>query len=147
MKVFFDSNIWLRFVLDEDTAQRQQCVALLEQAESGAIRPYTSAIVLLEVNYVLRSFYKINEKETAAYLENILQTRNLVIEERTNFHRAWQIHQKTAVKLADCLIAFQVRSGVLFCTFDTEFKKLPSFASYSPAEVLGKLKKLKYRLV
>jgi len=52
MKVFIDTNIWLRFFLNDVPAQSQDCIKLFQKIEQGDYRPYTSAIVCLEAVYI-----------------------------------------------------------------------------------------------
>src|SRR3990167_4309159 len=103
-KLFLDTNIWLRFIL-EDNEQAKDCRQLIIQIEAGKWRVYTSTIVLLEINYVLGSVYKIKQSQVIDDLEAILKTRNLTLIEKTNFVFALKLYRQTKVKLSDCLIA------------------------------------------
>ncbi|OGD62742.1 hypothetical protein A2160_04730 [Candidatus Beckwithbacteria bacterium RBG_13_42_9] len=139
MKVFIDTNIWLRYVLGKDSAQYKQSQELIEKIESGRLKPYTSAIVLLEVYFVLTNLYKIKRPLVQQFIESLLKTRNLTLIEKTSFTKAWNLHQKTQIKLADCLIASQLPPKTQLCTFDKDFKRLTEVKSFTPLEILKKL--------
>ena len=134
-KVFLDTNVWLRFILAEGVQYRHS-FRLMEQIELGKIRPYTSAVVLLEVNYVLRSFYKVPVGQVIGDLDSIRQTRNLTVIEKTNFDAALELYRKYKIKLADCLIASQVPDGVVLVSFDKDFNKISGLKVALPGEVV-----------
>ncbi len=133
-KLFLDTNVWLRFIL-EDNEQAKGCRELITQIEAGRWRVYTSAIVLLEVNYVLNSVYKIKVSEAIEDIEAILKTRNLTLIEKTDFRKALKFYRQTKIKLTDCLIAAQVPPKIILVSYDQDFKKLPVRVK-TPGELL-----------
>lgn len=139
MKVFIDSNIWLRFLLKQKS-QFPECQRLFEAVDDGLLSIFTSNIVLLEVNYVLRSVYKFPQPQVAEDLQDILLTRNLKIVEKTNSPQALESCKKYNLKFGDCLIATQVPPQAIFCTFDQDFQKFPNLIVKTPAEILSQLK-------
>lgn len=141
MKLLLDSNIWLRYLLRDDEKVFQDCSSLFENVQKGAIRPYTTAIVLLEVYWVLTSTYGISKESARGDIEKICATRGLVIVEKTSFRASFELHTKTGVKLADCLIATQVGKGITLVTYDHEFRKLPGLMVAEPDEVLRNFQK------
>lgn len=133
-KLFLDTNIWLRFIL-EDNEQARVCRELITQIERGKWRVYTSTIVMLEINYVLSSVYKIKSKQVLEDLESILKTRNLTLIEKTNFSQALKFYRKSGIKLSDCLIASQLPPKMILVSYDQDFRKLP-VAIKTPAELI-----------
>lgn len=137
MNCFLDSNIWLRFLLKDKPSSFKNCLKFFEDVESGRIKPYTSTIVLLEVNYILSKFYKLNGRETINTLEGILKTRNLTLIEKTDFKKAFNLHQKYKIKLADCLITTQVPQKAVLCTYDEDFIKIPRLKVKTPSQLVN----------
>jgi len=133
-KLFLDTNIWLRFIL-EDNEQAQDCRKLIEQIEAGKFRVYTSTIVMMEINYVLTAIYKIKTHKAVKDLEAILKTRNLTLLEKTDFSKALRFYRQSRIKLADCLIASQLARGMILVSYDRDFKKL-AVSLKQPAELL-----------
>ena len=133
-KLFLDTNIWLRFIL-EDNEQAKDCRELIAQVEAGKWRVYTSTIVMLEINYVLSSVYKIKRSEVLRDLEAILKTRNLTLIEKTDFNQALKFCRQFGVKLSDCLIAAQLPKKMILVSYDQDFKKLPITVK-TPANLL-----------
>lgn len=139
MKAFLDNNIWLRLLIKDNKNIQlfNQSLALFEKIENSIIQAYTSSIVLLEINYVLEKIYKVDKKTIEKYIEKILQTRNLTLIEKTEFAKAFEIHKKTNIKIADCLIACQVPTDMVIVTFDNDFKKIKNIISQTPGEFLS----------
>lgn len=137
MKIFLDSNIFLRFFTPEDAKTYQECGRLIKEIEVGSHQPYVSAIVVLECGYVLQKLYKFSSKQVEQAIETVLSMRNLTVIETTNTKRAFAFHKKTHVKLSDCLIARQVPAGVTLVTYDREFSKLPGLTVRTPKEIIG----------
>lgn len=138
-QVLFDTNLWIRYFVNDNEKLFSEVVTLLELAESGGIRVVTSSIVLLEVQYVLHSVYKLNKNELSKFVESILDFRNIKLLEKTNFRLAFDQHIKKNVKISDCLIADQSNSVDFLCTFDKDFKKLDCNPK-TPGEILKLLK-------
>lgn len=123
-RVLLDTNIWLRLFTLEPSSQFESCKKLFTRIEIGNFHPYISNIILLELAYTLKTFYKLKPNMVVRYLETVLQTRNLTIIEKTNSKQAYELHKKTKIKFSDCLIATQVKPGLTIITYDQDFVKL-----------------------
>ncbi|HWS23533.1 MAG TPA: PIN domain-containing protein [Anaerolineales bacterium] len=138
IKVFLDSNIWLRPLVEESPASTS-VIDLFHLIEAGKIKPYTSTIVLIEVAFVLHSVYKISHQDIKKDLFSILETKNLTLIELTNFPQALELHARAGVKLTDCLITTQLPSQTTFISFDQEFKKISTINLKSPREFITQI--------
>lgn len=136
MKIFLDSNIFLRFFTPEDANMYQECGSLIKEIESAMHQPYVSAIVILECGYVLKKLYKFSPKRVEEAIETILSMRNLTVIESTDTKRAFALHRKTHVKFSDCLITTQVPVRATLVTYDRDFAKLPGLIAHTPKEVI-----------
>lgn len=137
MAIFLDANILLRYLVADHRELFEDCRALIITIQKGSLQPYVSSIVLLEVAYVLSSVYGVSRSAIVKDIATILDLRGLVIAEETHFRDAFALHQKTGVKLSDCLIATQVPEGVTFCTYDRDFAKLPKLRVATPKDILA----------
>uniref|UniRef100_A0A7C4XN86 Type II toxin-antitoxin system VapC family toxin n=1 Tax=candidate division WWE3 bacterium TaxID=2053526 RepID=A0A7C4XN86_UNCKA len=135
MKVFIDTNVFLRFLIEDESVMHKQALNLIKRLENAEIRPYTSTIVFLEVLHVITKFYKIPKLEALESVRKLTELKNLTIIEKTNFRKAILLYEKYSVKLADLIIALQVPEECGLCTFDKEFKKLDFVKSYTPSEI------------
>ncbi len=136
MNCFLDTNIWIRYFIGDDLKKQESVRELLEHIEQGFIRPYTSSIVLLEVQWVLMSLYKSQKHQVQEAVDIILSTREMVVIDKTNFRSAFLLHKKIGLKLADCLIATQIGKGITLCTYDKEFQKIPGLLITDPSKAI-----------
>ncbi|OGC49578.1 hypothetical protein A3F07_02325 [candidate division WWE3 bacterium RIFCSPHIGHO2_12_FULL_38_15] len=134
MKIFIDTNVFLRFLLKDDPDSYEEVVKLFELVEEGKVKPYTSNIVILEIIYVLVKTLKISRTEVLRDIQDLFSMRGLIILEKTNTKEALKIFKQTGVKFADCLIATQIKSGTQLCTYDKEFFKIRSVKLCKPGD-------------
>lgn len=139
MKIFLDTNIWIRYFVADNKLQHEACLQLIQLIEKGVFKPYTSTLVLLEINFVLTKLYNLKEKEVMSDLDSIIQTRNLVLLEKTNWKVAYMYYKKYGIKLADCLIASQISKDTVLCTFDKGLAKIREVLVQSPEQIINKL--------
>lgn len=136
MKLFIDTNVWLRFFLGDVESQHQECVELFGKIERGNFRPYTSAIVILEIYYLLDKFYAVPTSTLWEFIEAVIETRNITIIDKTDTQSALALSKKSKRKVSDCFIVTQIPKGVTLCTYDDELKKLSNGAVKTPAEII-----------
>lgn len=137
MKVFFDTNVYLRYIIPENQTSFEESERLLKLSESGKITPYVSNIVISEIVFTLNRTYKFHRKKILAFIEQIISSRNLVLIETTNTPQALDFYNKYNVKYGDSLIATQVPNGVVLCTYDPEFSKIKSLTIKNPAQIIS----------
>lgn len=133
--IFLDSNIWLRYFLQDHPQQFFLVQKLLKDIEESCFRPYTSTIVFLEVHYVLKNFYNLSLGKTLFYLEKMRETRNLTVIEETHLDKALEYYRKYKIKFSDCLIASQLPKNIILVTFDTELPRIKEINVKTPAEL------------
>lgn len=137
MKVFVDTNIWVRYFVRDNKEQFEYCSQLIKSIESGKVRSYVSPIVLLELFYVLQSVYDVPRIEVSEDIQAILDMRMITILDRTDSRKAFDVHTNTHVKYSDCLIATQLSKDMILCTYDIDFKKFDGIRVANPKQVLG----------
>lgn len=134
-KIFVDTNVFLRYFVPEDEHSFEQSRKLFETIEKGAIIPYISSVVVQEIIYVLLRSYKFSYKEVCLKLPLIFDLRNLVVLEKTDTKKAINLYLKLNIKFGDCLIATQIPKGVILCTYDEDFKKIPGLIIKTPSKI------------
>ena len=135
-KIFLDTNIFLRFFVADDLKSHTETANLFLRFKAGKLIPYTSNMVMSELIYVLIKIYKQPKQEVLNKISTLLKIRNLILIEKTNTHAALELYQNLNIKLGDCLIATQIPKGVVLCTYDEEFKKIPGLISKKPQEII-----------
>ncbi len=136
-KLFLDTNIFLRFIVLENQRSYNETKAIFLLFKDGVFRPYTSNIVISELIYVLTKIYKQSKYKTIKKISTILRIRNLVLIEKTDTKTALELYKNLDIKLGDCMIATQIPKGVILCTYDEDFKKIPKLITKTPNEVVS----------
>lgn len=134
MKVLFDTNIWIRYVIKDNQKQFEEAKSLVEANEAGFIKLYSSSIIFLEISYVLKNLYHFQFKELWEVMEGIRQTRDITMLQNTDLEKALSLYKTYRIKFSDCLIASQLPKDMILTTFDLEFKKIKEITSQTPKE-------------
>lgn len=136
-KVFLDTNVLLRFFLRDDEKQYKDVYKLISFIEKGEFKPYTSTIVFLEVNYVLKNIYELSFKEVYDVLEAIKKIKKISIIEKTDLSLALKFYKKYKIKFGDCFIASQLSKDMILLTFDRDFWRIKGILVKKPKELIG----------
>ena len=100
-----DTNVLIRYFAQDDAVQSPIAARLIDRLTSE--RPgYVSSVVLAETSWVLSRVYKKSRADIAAIFENLLRSREIVVENAAAAYRAVGVYQSNAVaEYADALIA------------------------------------------
>ena len=119
-----DTNVWARAYLNDDPVQAGKSRSALAEARSaGGV--FVPLLVLAELSWVLRGRW--DRERVLSTIENLLQTRGVVVESPALTLRALEASRKGTVGFADHLIreiAFESGVGEVI-TFDRAFGRLP----------------------
>jgi predicted nucleic-acid-binding protein len=82
-----DTNVLIRYVMQDDAAQAARANELIDQLTES--RPgYVTSIVLAEMHWVLRRGYKIDKASVTAVFQGLLDSKEIVIEQADTVRRA-----------------------------------------------------------
>lgn len=126
MRVALETNLLVRLVVDDDTAQVDQVERLLDAAEEVFI----STITLCEVVWVLRRSYKMPAASIVTALRSVADIRSVTID-RQPFEAGLEMLAKGG-DFADGCMPFEARRAKCdrLATFDKAFAALSDgFAS------------------
>lgn len=137
MKIFIDTNIFVRLLTHDVPQKVKECERLFEFIQNGSIKPYISNVVIMELVYILTKQYRFNKAVVTKALEKIFKLRNITIIESTKTQEALVLFKKYSIKYGDCLIATQVPKGVGLLSYDTDFPKILAIKSITPAEIFN----------
>lgn len=76
---FIDTNLFIRYLTNDDRQKADRVEKLLEQAKSAKIRLVTAELVIAEVVWVLESAYGLKNEEIAPMIKAILGTPGLEV--------------------------------------------------------------------
>lgn len=135
-KIFLDTNLWIRYILLDNKEQFGLVKTILDLNEKGAVRLYSSSIIFLEINFVLKKVYRFKFEEILEVMRSMRVTRGITIIEDAEIDLAISYYKTYKIKFSDCLIASQLKKGLTLLTFDKEFKKIKEISSQTPSEFL-----------
>jgi len=114
MKVFVDSNIFLRYLLKDDEKQFAQAEAWIERAHRGELTLMVGPPVFFEIAWTLKRC-KFKKEEIIKALASLLATPNLIVSDREVAMEAVEIARETGVDFSDCYVAASARHGGADC--------------------------------
>lgn len=80
MKEFFiDTNLFIRYLTNDDEDKASRVEGLLEEAAAGRVRLITAEMVMAETVWVLESVYRLKAAEIAPLIRAILATPGLEV--------------------------------------------------------------------
>jgi predicted nucleic acid-binding protein len=129
---FIDTNILVRFLVQDDQTLAEKARAILEQVESGKLLATTCEAVLVEAVYVLTSprLYKLPRHQVAAYLTQFLKSRGLRLSGKRVFLKAFELYNTSSIDITDALLVAhmeQSNSTTLY-SFDHDFDSIETVA-------------------
>ena len=125
---FVDTNVFLRFLTNDDPAKAKRAEALFRDALRGKIRLSTSLLVIAEIIWTLESFYKLEKPDIAAKVEKILNTPNLDCPEASLLFMALDLYVHAHLDFVDAYNAFHMKERGLaqILTYDRKhFARVP----------------------
>jgi predicted nucleic-acid-binding protein len=124
-----DTNVVLRYLLQDDAAQTRQANRIFEQELSEQNPGFINLATTLEIVWVLRSLLKQTSAQIALHLENLLAADSLEIQNEQEVFEAVFALKTGAGEFEDALIgALNAWAGCSYTiTFDRKAARLPSF--------------------
>jgi predicted nucleic-acid-binding protein len=94
---FVDTNLFIRYLTNDDQEKADSVEKLLDKASDGKIRLITAEVVVAEIVWVLESYYKLKKEQIAEMLQAMLATPGLeiingkLVEKAVNYYVAKNI--------------------------------------------------------
>ena len=128
-----DTNVILRYLLQDDPIQSPAATALIEGQLSETRPGFVSTVAMVEMVWVLTRAYRFTNLEIAAVIERLLQVGVLVIENAREVFAAMALVKSGRGSFADALIgAFGAGAGCTqTVTFDKAALRLDAFGPVS----------------
>src|SRR5258708_6186261 len=106
--VGIDTNTLLTFRLKRKFGF-EETQKLFEKCVDGKIKVYTPVPVLLEIEWVLRSFYKQTKVDIVKFLDELMIIPNLTTNRKEEFKFALNLYRESRqISFTDCLIVTQI---------------------------------------
>ena len=124
-----DTNVLVRYLVGDERSQYERARRLIHREEDIGEPVLVSLLVLLEMEWVLRSRYGLTKSDIVAAFSSLLQTAEVVFEDEPSVEHAIYVWKDSRAEFADCLI--NARHRRLGCrataTFDRKALKLAGF--------------------
>lgn len=128
-----DSNVVLRYLTRDDKTQFAAASDLFGRARDRSL--FLSLVVMVEVSWVLRRVYKIAASDVLRTLDDLIDARQFVVEERPRVIQAIAMARATRADFADALIALgnEAHGCERTVTFDVDALDLKQMMAVSEA--------------
>lgn len=104
-RVVIDTNLLIRYLVNDDSRKAQIVDTLLKKAGKSEIHILMPSIVIAELVWVLESFYKMEAAEIADLVDSILNTPGLTVADDSIVRSALKRYRTKGVDLVDAWIA------------------------------------------
>ena len=136
MKVFLDSNIFLRAILKDDETRTKDCLRLFRKIDGGEVTAATSMLVLNEILWVLQG-YKVEREEIAERLEAIAASNVEILgaENDSIVLESLGYYKELGIDFIDALNSCIARENEIkkIVTYDEHFKKIAFVEKVDPS--------------
>ena len=133
---FVDTNIFLRFLTNDDPVKARKCFDLFENARLGKIKLQTTESVLTEVVYILSSkkLYALSPKEIYERILPMIKIKTLKILNKKTLLRAFQLYIRYKLDIEDSILLAQMEDGRVkeIFSYDRGFDKVAEIKRLEP---------------
>ncbi len=129
--IALDTNVLVRFLVEDDAAQTERARELLQRAIRSHSSCFISDIVMCEVVWVLESSYKLRRAEISQVLGRLLRASHLTFVSTERLAGALEAYDAGRGGFADYLIREHARAHgcEAVATFDGDLLKEPGFVA------------------
>lgn len=127
-RVFVDTNVFLRFLTQDDLVKAEKARGLFASAVAGELVVETSLLVIAEIVWTLESFYGLTHAEVADQVVTILATPNFECPSKELLVEALLAYVERNVDFIDAFHAVSLgrRRDISLATFDRKhFRRFP----------------------
>ena len=121
-----DTNVLVRYLVADDAAQLAAVTKLIKATLRAGETLYVPITVMLELEWVLRSNYKLPKAEVTANLSALMSAAELSFENEHALEIALALYKKATADFADCMhiaLAYVAGESPLW-TFDKAAAKI-----------------------
>lgn len=128
-----DTNIILRFLIQDDPGKALAVKRLVEQARHGKVVLMVPFMAVTETIFTLRSVYRVGLVEAAKEVSNFLNGNGVELTSPGWVLDALEECQRRKVSFGDACIAAEARANkMLIASFDTDFDRYEGVTRVEP---------------
>ena len=131
---FVDTNVFLRFLVNDDPEKAAACETLFKKAVAGEEILFTTDLVIAEIVWVLESYYELPKKEVQDKVEKILNTPNLVCQNKDIILNALTLYLEKDVDYIDAYNAVFLKKNNIetLYSYDKHFDSIDWLTRLEP---------------
>jgi predicted nucleic-acid-binding protein len=132
-KDFVDTDVFLRFLTNDDLVKAKRVETLFRQAIKGQIQLITNLLVIAEIVWALESFYHLGKTDIVSKVETFLNTPKLLCSEAEIIVMALALYVQQNMDVIDAFHAYDLQAQGLtkIVTYDYKhFKRVPRLEIY-----------------
>jgi len=120
-----DTNVIIRFLTADESPKYKALYSFFQSLEQGQMRVELKLIVLFQVIFVLKSFYRVPKEQIVDGLKNILKFRGIHIKEKKIVLRTLELWLNNNVEIVDCYLIACLEGDTqnLLYSYDRDFDK------------------------
>jgi predicted nucleic-acid-binding protein len=103
--VVIDTNLLIRYLVNDDSRKVQIVESLLEKAVKGEVNILVPSIVIAELVWVLESFYRMQPAEISDFADSILNTPGIFVSDEQVVRSAISRYRSGGAGFIDAWIA------------------------------------------
>lgn len=100
-KIFVDTNIFLRYLTNDDPVSADGIEKIFQNAAKGKVRLVTNSMVMAEIIWVLESYYERSKEDIEVMITKILNTEGLEVKELIILIQAINLYVSKNIDFAD----------------------------------------------
>ena len=133
---FVDTNVFLRFLVNDNPATADAGEALFRKAIAGEEELLTSEMVIAEIIWVLESYYELNRSDIRESVEKILNTKNLNCPNAEIIISALSFYVEKDIDYIDAYNVFAMKRDKIneIYSYDKHFDRVSWIKRIEPSE-------------
>jgi predicted nucleic-acid-binding protein len=119
-----DTNVILRYLLEDNPAQSATAAELFENVRTGKEKALILESVLVECVYILCKYYNVPRVDTALRLTSLLNYRGITNPDAAELIRALSLFARGTLDIVDCILRAKADDGPYrLISFDEKLRK------------------------
>jgi predicted nucleic-acid-binding protein len=125
MTSLIDTNVVIRFLTSAKDPKYSGLYDFFGSLERGEIRTELKLIVLFQVIFVLKSFYKVPRAAIANALLDLLEYKGISIRKKKHIRRTIELWRDSNLDIVDCYLIASLEGDPqnLLYSYDSDFDK------------------------
>lgn len=142
MKIFIDTNVFLRYLTNDNAMQSPKALTVMEKLLTGEMEATTCEAIIAEICFVLASkkHYGLSHSEISKMVSSLLAFPGIKIPRKDIYLTALELFGTHAdLDIEDCILAAWAEDETdmydeknIILSFDTDYDQLPTITRNEP---------------